>query len=639
MDDNTNNGLIEIPYLGFGSLVIDSAVTLTLDGNSDFTGEGIFTLAGGLDVQVPVIFEDGLTFQLADGTIDNAHNLTLPGTVEIAGGTLNGSGSGTDIMSIPVFSDTDITINSSNFIVNDLELDWPAHIVWNVDSPGADITLNDSTLVAGDRLEIMGSASTSVMNGTNGQLIIRADSFLTLQADGDTTIGVPVDAQGHVQQFSTSGALNFSDAAGLTLSNGGVLEGDGLISGLITVNSGGVIAPGFSTSGTSTIQVDGQVIFNPGSAAIFSLGEIDGLDSDAIVASDFNGDFGTHTVTINGGSLYMNWTEYYDGMNSSNVAATVALILADENVTGAFTTIYDPISVTASTLTDAALGVASFEYTIDAVDAVTPFYYWDGDAGNDLWSDPINWEGTVSDQLPGAGEFVMVETSNVQMFSTEPASGAFADVQLSVEDLELGSGAQLNVDGNLFNYGEIFSEDNVTIGGTGTWHNLGFAGLNGDSSTLSINTIENYAPLLLGTLTTDPVNFTISSTVLNNGNIGLVGIYSSDARFDFSGGISNFGLTEIFGSDNLQVGGNFFNLSGSNIEVRTGGLEVVGSHNFDGVIDGYPGFIMTVSAGSHGFADAMNFGGALVIDNATVNVEGDLDVSADNTDKRWSDKY
>jgi len=389
---------------------VGAGTTLTLSGNSNFQGDGTVSVSFGstLDAQVPTTFDLMMTLELLDGTISNAQNLTLPETFNIYGGILSGTG----VLATDILSEGFMNINSASttFTISNLDLDLGGTILtWN-GSSGDDFILDNSTLTIRDEFEINNADSIPEISGS-GNIVLAADAYLSQFSSGvDTIIGVPVTTRGIIEVFDPTSGLTFT-GGNLTLKDGARLSGVGTFTlglsgeGNVTVGSGGGIAPGWDT-GTGILNIDGNVIFENDSVAIFEIsfnGETWESDSLDVVGS----------VTINGGNLFTLWDGYFDGDNLNPDLQITPFIFftTSAGLSGTFDTVVDPLSVTTSTVTTPGVDL---EYQVTGVDPLAIITYWTGGAVTTNWQDVSNWSGGAE---PGFDDLVIVEipTANYEI--------------------------------------------------------------------------------------------------------------------------------------------------------------------------------------------------------------------------------
>lgn len=233
--------LAKVAGVGGGTFEVDPTKTLTLSG--EISGEGDLTKTG-------------------DGTLALNGTNTYTGATTVSAGTLviAGGASLSDSATLTVASGATLTLSNANETVGSL-------------AGAGSVGLNSYTLTAGsDNTSttysgVMSGAGgltktgtgTMILTGTNTYTGTTTVSAGVLQiGDGGSTGSIAGDALASASLILNSSALN---PGTFTIQSGGVLGGVGQIGNLV-VNSGGIVAPGFSPG---TITVSGAVQFNAGS--------------------------------------------------------------------------------------------------------------------------------------------------------------------------------------------------------------------------------------------------------------------------------------------------------------------------------------------------------------------------------------
>lgn len=255
----------------FGSVLKTGGGTLTLSGANSYTGStainagvlSVNTLAdGGLPSGIGASTADAFSLALNGGTLrytGAAATTDRTFTVGSAGATLAASGSG----ALKFTSATAVQFS---------EVDTPHTITITGTSTG------DNTLapVIGDN----GAGVTSLVKNGPGTWALSGANIYT----GITTIN-----NGVLKVANTTGSATGTGA--IVVNTGGAFGGTGLISGLVTVNTGGHIAPGNSV-GTLTV---GGLTLSTGSILDF---EFNGTPlNDRVIISNASG------LMINGGGF------------------------------------------------------------------------------------------------------------------------------------------------------------------------------------------------------------------------------------------------------------------------------------------------------------------------------------------------
>lgn len=279
--------------------VITSAGSLSGPGDVKFTGSGagVVTINGAFNVA-------GGAFL---GTVPGV-NFNVPTTLSVlgVGEALGGTG--------------DINVNTLNWIGGEIRGSGKivAQVAATIRPQQIDYSLPQLT---GRTLSLAGATnSLSTFGGTTflplgGGGVLSVESGATLDISGNVNFthsggGGTISNAGTIRTTPVvSPVTGMSIASGLTLDNRGVLllgqnagpltvsgtlKGTGVISGPVTINSGGVIAPGASAG---TLHLSGPLTMNSGSALQVELGgPIPDIQHDQL-------DVSTGTVTLNGPAL------------------------------------------------------------------------------------------------------------------------------------------------------------------------------------------------------------------------------------------------------------------------------------------------------------------------------------------------
>ncbi|MCP5546728.1 MAG: autotransporter-associated beta strand repeat-containing protein [Akkermansiaceae bacterium] len=220
--------------------------------------------------------------------------------------------------------------------------------------------------------------------GSTGQVTVTGAGSLSIGADQDYSGGTSVNGT-----LLANAATSSTGSGAVTVNSGGILGGDGAISGDVTIDAGGIIAPGNSvgelTVGTLNLAASsaGVLEFNVSPA------------NDHIVVSSGGG------LTIDGGAFELvqegtvspfatpgtyNLISYSGSIGGAGVSA---LSVSNQQPGYSYTFAATGTEVT---LTIATSGVVS-EWITD---------------GSGLWTDGANWSAAIPD---GAGETALFTTS------------------------------------------------------------------------------------------------------------------------------------------------------------------------------------------------------------------------------------
>jgi outer membrane autotransporter protein len=154
--------------------------------------------------------------------------------------------------------------------------------------------------------------------GLNASLVKIGTGTLTLS--GANTYAGPTTIMAGTLALTTSGAL----VSDVTVMNGGIFGGSGSTSKTLTVQSGGTVAPGVLTPGTTfaTLNVTGNATFASGSIFVVNVNGQGQNDKLAVGG----------TATLNGGTVNVN------ALSGTGIttASTFTILTAQGGVTGSF---------------------------------------------------------------------------------------------------------------------------------------------------------------------------------------------------------------------------------------------------------------------------------------------------------------
>ncbi|MBT3724388.1 MAG: filamentous hemagglutinin N-terminal domain-containing protein, partial [Gammaproteobacteria bacterium] len=606
---NSNTNLGSIMVTEGAGFTVGAGTTLTLSGNSNFQGDGTVSVPfnSTLDIQTPTTFDLTMTLELLNGTIDNAQNLSLPDTFNIYGGILSGTG----VLATDILSEGFMNINSAagtTFTISNLDLDLGGTILTWSGSSGDDFVLDNSTLTIRDQFEINNSDSVPEILGT-GNIVLAADSYFSQFSSGvDTVIGVPVTTRGLIEVFDPTSGLTFT-GGDLTLKDGARLSGFGTITvPNVFVSSGGGISPGWDT-GTGTLNIDGNVTFENDSVAVFEINNNStGFDQLNV----------TGNITINGGNLFVLWDDY-----STHGVDTVSnnlfdLMTSSGGMVGPFTTTVNPLGITSSS---ANISTVNYQYQVDAMDEALNVY-WTGLGDGLTWEDTANWVGDIT--LDNSLVIVEIPTADYEIadLTLNSITANLAGFQ-NDSNFHIGTGGNLQVSGDFINNTDMTLLDNGTISGTGTWHNLSFAQAFTANTTLSIANINNYSALDFVLFTTDAVNLTIASNFENWGNHNIYLPTTSSNTINYSGGLTNHGLFNDYGTTaDLIINGVFNNDANAEVFIGKGNVVLNATSTLGGLIDVVSPSVFTINGGTHNITNGLVLDGNFDFTNATLTGVG-----------------
>ncbi len=226
-----------------------------------------------------------------------------------------------------------------------------------------------------------GTFAPSNLNVGNGEVQLNAPGGSTRHGTNTTTIN-----GGKLVINNTSGSATGSGA--VNVNNTGTLSGQGIMNGLVTINSGGIMAPG--ANGIGKLQA-GSLALAAGSTINWE--GIDPLQADIVNVTGENG------LTINGGTfnLYnVGTTDPFTGTGIFNLFQYTGAI----NGGG-----ISSLAVAESSKIEGntySFGLAGGFVTLTIFVDNRPKAFWNVDS-NSNWSNGANWTGLVS---PNAQTFV-----------------------------------------------------------------------------------------------------------------------------------------------------------------------------------------------------------------------------------------
>jgi autotransporter-associated beta strand protein len=302
----------------------------------------------------------GVTIAAGGGTIDTqSFNLTWPGPVagSVSSAVLNKIGSGTLRLNSGVLGPATYAgilnvnggalqldggtamgdlaaINLSNTAGVSLTISGASETIGSLSGGGAtggNVTLTTGLVTGGNNNSTTFSGQ---LSSTGGLTKTGSGIFTLARSAGNSYAGGTTINGGTLLVNNTTGSGTGTNS--VVVNSGAVLGGTGIISGAVTVNSGGHIAPGASIESLDV----GSMTFASGSILDFELGTVAGTDiSDLLNVTTTNG------LTINGGTL-----------NLTNAAG----------MTGGFYTLIDYAGTLNGSLGNISLGTvpAGFTYSL-----------------------------------------------------------------------------------------------------------------------------------------------------------------------------------------------------------------------------------------------------------------------------------
>ena len=573
-----------------GTLFLNS---LTTNANVSVTG-GSLSIGDALSDSSN--FALGTSLTLAGGSFGGGGTLKVLGDFAWTAGTLEGNGildlSNGGISWSGNLVQNGMTVN----MISDPVINTPANFTYTLNAgamtiPGA-VTINDTStlnLAGGTYTAAGGLNIAGGLDWSGGQINTGANPVINLVTGVMTLTG---DGTLIASNFTNQGILTKNTGTGTNtlntpLSNSGTINIDkGVLSVSSTLSNTGVI----SLSNGASLTVAGASFDNVAGATIKGAGTLNtpasGLTNNGIIAAGFS-----PGLMIINGDLNLTATSVIDieiqGTNAVTPDFDILNVLGNANLDGSLNvtlpTGFDPIgnSFTFLTTTGTVTGTFATEntpagYTMATnylSNAVTlnnfalPSVFWDGDAGDGLWSSAFNWS---NDLLPiltddvtiglGTGNFVILNTaaSINSLTATDPFT-------LSAGSLTLSNDSSFN-DFTLSG-GTLAGAGDITVNGLFNW-NGGLLSGNGKLITLATSILNNALNLSLGrdwiNTNTGVVDWQSGDLTLTNAtlsNAGNFGNHHSGANILT---LSNAGVVNNTGNFNLTsdisiVGGSFNN--------------------------------------------------------------------------------
>ncbi len=218
------------------------------------------------------------TTALAPGSFTGTFNIN-DGTVVLNGGTAMGDSASIQVANA---AGVGLTISGGTETIGSLSGGGGTAI-------GGNVTLSSSLVTGGNNNS---TTFQGVLSGSGGLTKTGSGVFTLSATGGNAYSGTTTVSAGTLLVSNTTGSGTGSNSVGVN--SGATLGGTGKITGVVTINSGGHLAPG-----TSIESLDvGSVTFAVGSILDFELGTIMGVDtSDLLNVTNTNG------LTVSGGTL------------------------------------------------------------------------------------------------------------------------------------------------------------------------------------------------------------------------------------------------------------------------------------------------------------------------------------------------
>ena len=603
---------------GSGTVTV-SGGALTLGGSNKLadgamvavSGTGILDMGGNDDTVT--------TFNMSAGSLNGSGTLTAT-TYGLSGGTVNANlGAGT------------ATITTGTTTLNGSLGATSANLTSGMLTLGSDNRLADDAAVAisGGTLNLNSKADTIGSRSGNGAVSLGAGT-LTTGGSGNTTFSGEISGSGSVTKqgggtweltgintyggLTTVGAgtLKVNNASGVGIGSGGVtvaggayLGGSGTISGLVTLQSGGHLAPGNNIGVLST----GSLTLDIGSFLDFEFND-DGTSHDQINVLNPDG------LTLNGGTLNL----YADGTTdkwSPPTVGTYKLIKYSGAIQGSGTLSVGNPAVNFIY----AVATGTFDgdsYLTVQVDTAVSISEWTGGTSED-WDTAANWApsgvpgptGVVNFGTVGANPAVALNTGSAALsaMSFRAAVGTTISGTGSFTLNNNGYGVPVNVaagNTHTINTGMTVADNStitanggLTIGGTITGSG-GFGLTKAGTGTVTLsgnNTFDGGATLASGTLVIN------SAGALGSGTFTIAGgaIDSTAGGVVVNNNAENWtGDFSFGGSQNLSLGAGEIAIGSlqRTVTVSAGGLTVGGNVSGSGSLTKAGNGTLTISSAS-----------------------------------------
>ena len=379
--------------------------------------------------------------------------------------------------------------------------------------------------------------------------------------------------------------------------NGGSLTGGGTVDGQLTINNA-TIAPGLSAD---IIVVAGDLFLNPGSVTNIEIESTSGPGPGGHDQIQVNGTAnldGTLNVTLLGG---------FEPVGADNFTAITAL----SGVVGTFATENAPagkiLTVDYNSNDVVLSGIIDNVFTI----------FWDNQTGNDLWTDPLNWN---TDLLPvpaddvfigivdGQGVFI---TSGVQSISSVLSD---EDIIINGGTLTIANNSQLNGNLTVGNSGAsiLNGAGDVTVAGLTVWS--GNTSTIGGSGTLFA---DGGLAIDFGGGTSRNLDRTIEMSGTNNWTA------TGGSNLNGTGQVVNLGTLNATNSSTINVNTGFDNTVGTITKsAGAGSLTFNGAFNNDNQVTVDAGRVSLASTNAHTGVFTLNAGGTLETNGGTSTMTG-----------------
>ena len=655
----TNPGAFVADQLTLNGGELRSSAAVSFNVNRGITvgpQGGTISYAGGgnLTVTNPITGPGGISFGAIAGGTSNSDQVTL---------------SPTSSTSWSYQGPTTILSNNASYVILGTTNALPSTTALTVthgtapgngDTKANDFTLRGHNLTVGS---LAGEGNLSNDGGTSAVLTVGTNNLsttytgvlggtgaangvtqtpnmsLTKTGTGALTLGSLIGNTYSLGTTISNGAIIVTNTSGSgtgpgavavngTSTGSGVLGGSGMVTGLVTVNNFGIVAPTPVGLGAATLQLKGGLTVNTGGGFGFDLATPN-LAGPGLVGSPTSDNiFVTGTASLNG-SITINLTD--NGIPASvalGSPATYQLItdsVATPTLTGVTFHVNGPLQYIYSVTSDVANNSLDLTVSINP----NPSLAWLGAPGNGTWN-------TVSTNKPwiptGGGTAPYVDGANLT-FGNAPSGPSVITLNTSVNPGSMtfanntsnnytisGSGSITGASGftttntgsvtfntvNTANGTANIQNGSVIVGATGALANSSYA-ISGGTS-LTVNGQLTGTPVIAnsGTFTLGAGGSVPSSTTVTNANSGAANFNENATIAGLSGPATS----------SLSIGAS-----------KTLALNGAGTTTFDGLIGGAghltvgTGTNLTLSNGANSYGNtAIN--GTLVVTNVTGSATG-----------------
>ncbi len=296
--------------------ISDASGTIGIAGNTGImmSGSGRVNLAGANSFTGAVAINSGVV------NISNAAALGNSSGVSLAGGTLQLQGNITTTSAIPLtINGPDVStgalnnLSGSNTYTGALKLNAPS----TIGSTAGTLSLTGGINNNGNLLTITGAGKTSVSTtgiSGNGGLTYGGSGAGMLTLAATNSYSGPTSVNGGTLRVASTGSV----ASAITVNNSGILGGPGTNSGLVTVTSGGILAPSGVAGQTGQMNLTGGLALSSGSVLDFNVSNA-GDDAINVTSGTFTIGTGSLNIYAGGGTLTPN--TYYPLINFTGAPA------------------------------------------------------------------------------------------------------------------------------------------------------------------------------------------------------------------------------------------------------------------------------------------------------------------------------